>query len=86
MTGQNEPIFATSLFRVITDEPIFEVLDPTVVPSANGRDYACFSETLFIGGQGSQFSEENTQLSYTLYNEAGQAARFGQLQIRKWLL
>ena len=80
MTGQNEPILATSLFRVITDEPIFEVLDPTVVPTGNGRTYACFSNTLFIGGQGSQFSEEDTQLSFTLYNEAGQAARFGQLE------
>lgn len=82
MTGQNEPILATSLFRVITDEPIFEILDPTIVPSASGRDYACFSNTLFIGGQGSQFSLEDTQLNFTLYNEAGQAARFGRLQDR----
>jgi hypothetical protein len=79
MTGNNEPTLAISAFRVITDEPIFEVLDPTVVLSGTSRDYACFSDVFFIGGRGSQFSDEGTQLSYTLYNASGQVARFGQL-------
>jgi hypothetical protein len=80
MTGQNEPILASSVFRVITDEPIFEILDPTIIPTGNGRSYACFSDTFFIGGQGRQFSEGDTELNFTLYNEAGQVSRFGQLQ------
>lgn len=79
MTGINEPILALSAFRVITDEPIFEILDPTVVLSGTSRDYACFSDVFFIGGRGSQFSDEGTQISYTLYNASGQVARFGQL-------
>ena len=80
MTGQNEPILASSLYPVITDEPIFEVLDPIVSPNTNGRAYACFSDVFFIGGEARQFSEENTELNYTLYSEGGQIARFGQLQ------
>ena len=79
MTGPNEPILATSIFRVITDEPIFEILDPVVIPAGNGRDYACFSDSLLIGGIASQFSDEGSQLNFTLSTEAGQVARFGQL-------
>ena len=80
MTGQNEPILATSFYPVITDEPIFEILDPIVSPNSNGRAYACFSDLFFIGGEARQFSEEATELNYTLYSEGGQVARFGQLQ------
>ena len=80
MTGQNEPVLASSFYPVITDEPIFEILDPIVAPNSNGRTYACFSDLFFIGGEARQFSEGNTELNYTLYSEGGQVARFGQLQ------
>ena len=75
VTDGNPAIFKDFNIRVITDEPTFEVLDPSPLADEN----SCISDQLFIGGQGIRLSETASVINFVIRNESGGIARQGAL-------
>ena len=75
--SEGNPSQTTSIsYRVITDVPTFEVLDPSPEVSQS-----CVSDRLFIGGRGTRFGLNQTQIRYFIRTLTGEIAIQGTLPL-----